>query len=568
MILTGQTSTHQSIYPQSGFSFEMDTSSMRDLNLTFLGPTGLSGKFQFFSGKIYNPSGLFISTYNTGQPLNFLLNYATGKYSTWINNTLIEANRSLSTGSATFVSGFSFSGRTPGTSEYSVSIYGNRPGLYFSPLTTQDLQNFSGYVLVTGQMAQMYSVTPTNATGQVLTTNRFNSGNYYISGQSGRFTSGSTVSADFVFDFGLHSEELIISYDFGLTPTGYINLSSEESQTGIFDIRRQYQDLSATLVWQAPTSFETYLEFLYRSGYTDIYATGHGTGLYSGYVSGSGFITGTSISGFCNTGYFYQYTGTRPTGLSPSLMVTGTGSVFAYATGQIVSYYQVMVTGYEATSVGLGIDNTTGWLSGYITGMVGPGSGTYHFYQSISGRPRGTGLGHWSGQYTQGNGSHSGYYHSPDNPSSVYLSVENGGYSDQENYLGIIDFTGVLATTMRNYPSSGSFTGTVRSDLIYSTGRSLITGFNFFTGEYNELTGVYSYVTGNFTNFYLSYGYNLTSGTLRASQGINASGVFSVGARMTYDQNIPWGVVDYARIHARNSNGHSVYLDTYGYSVG
>lgn len=566
MFLTGRQLLTQRVYPQTGFTLNMYSPEMKDMDLTFIGSGSYTGVYSFTEGKIYNHTGQIIGLYNSGDPFSFRLNFETGRVSSWIGDSLAESYKTFSSQNG-LITGLSFSGKYSGSSEYNISLYGSLPGLYFSPLRTDDLINFTGFIRATGYQTQLYSISPEDSIGTVTTTAPFNSGNYSIVGISGRYTSGSQINTDFIFDFGKINYTVPIEYNLSISPSGFVNLSSEESVTGQFDIQRQYQDFNVNFAWSIPNEASIYLQFVERSGYTNIYASGLGTGLYSGYISGSGFITGNSISGYCQSGYFYQYTGTLPTGISPSLLVTGTGVTYAYATGELVAYYRIMVTGYEATSIGPGIDNTTGWISGYITGNVGPGSGRYHFYQQISGRPPGTGYGHWSGSYSQGNYSHSGYYNSPDNPTSVYLASDFGGYSEEQNYLGVIDFTGVLATNMYDYLGNGMFTGIASSQLIYSTSKSLITGFNLLTGEYNEMSGSYSYVSGLFVNFGEIYGYDIVNGIVSQLDNTIFSGVYPVGIRMTYDQNLPWGVTDKAKLYVATNNSLEI-IDVYGYSVG
>lgn len=566
MILTGASSYSQTFYPQSNFSYSFQTDRMDNFVLTFTGPTGAAGAFKFDSGKIYDTNGNFFSSYATGAPLKFDFAYNTGRYSTWINDDLKSTNRAFYTGSGQMLTGFSMSGYRD--IELGVSLYGQRPGLYFSPLETEDGVNFTGYVRVTGAAASLYSITPNNGSGFTITSNPFTSGNYRISGQN--FGSGYEIPTTFLFDFGSHQETLSTVINPDNSPTGYITIGSDASVTGDFgfgDI--QYQDFSVVSSWSAAANFETYVRFLYRSGYTTIYGTGIGTGNYSGYISGSGYLTGTSITGYISQGYYNQLHSTISTGFAP-IMATGEGSIFYYATGLVTYDYFIPAYAYEQDTDGAGnpgglYSYCTGYLSGTLTGTVGPGSGKYVFNSTITGFPVLYNNQYFTGGFDGGNGTGNFGYYGDNNGSADYYW--NGDIVTRTIYTGQVSYTG-YAYGEYTVAGSGGFTGQVESGYIYSTDTGLITGFNLFTGELYIQTGEFAYVTGNYYDYRLNGHRN--TGYLRKSADSISEGVYQIGARITYDRNIPWGVSDYIEFTARISGGGyesttTVYPD--GYSL-
>ncbi len=562
MILTGFNKVTGKFYSSTGLYSVFQTDSMQDCSLTFLGPTGHSGTFRFDKGKIYDTSGLFISTYNSGNPLKFEFAYETGKYTTWVNEELISANRMFHSNATTTLTGYVFSGGYTGNLDLSFSFYGNRPGLYFSPLRTSNLINFSGYILVTGAPAELLSFEPYNATVVTTPLGKFTSGNYSLSGAY--FNSGSIVNTDFYFDFGLHNQDLLINvFNTGI-PTGVINaaVGGNAYTTGSLGEYVQYNNGSVFSFWPASTNFETYLQFLYRSGTTTFYGTGLGTGYYSGTLVGSGYLNSRNLTGYLFTGYYKQLNSTVATGIPLQLITTGAGALFVYSTGQIIYRYSVPATGIERiiAAQGNGDDFTTGYLTGSLTGYVGQGSGTYRFKQAVIGRPYfNTGGYYFRGSHPGGSGANTGYYHTSINTTSHY-----GESSSPAVYTGYIDQVVTLTANMYNYPGLGVMTG-FRPLSIYATSTGLITGFNLLTGSYAELTGSFSYVNSFLYN-YADNGFRTGGYVKKSTTDSIGEGVHTVGLRILYDQNVPWDVRDYVRLSAKNQYTGS-YLILEGRSI-
>ena len=436
MNITGGITSSYRFFSQSGFSMNVSTDSMDAFIFKIFGPS-LTGAFSFYSGKCYDTSGRLFNSYTSGAPFFFKFAYETGKYSSWINDDLCAANQNFatSTGLGTnALTGFSFSGAR--NMSLGVSLYGTRPDLYFSPLSSTDGINYTGFIRVSGgNSSYLYSIFPENGSGVAITSNPFTSGNYYISGSN--LSSGSVVNTTFYFDFGAYNTDLSLQIPNSLVPSGYNLISSQNSQTGLDGSNNyvQYQDFVLTTVWPEQIYYETYLQFLYRSGYTTIYSTGVGTGYYSGYISGSGTLSSETLSGNVNTGYYRQLNYTVGTGFSSRLM-TGEGDKFFYATGLVTYNYLIPAYAYE-----LGTDFSwyycTGYIEGTLTGNVLIGdSGRYIFSQYVTGSPSFYNGQYFTGEKNGGDGAvNFGYYNASTNPLSEYQDTD-------QFYTGFVSYTG------------------------------------------------------------------------------------------------------------------------------
>lgn len=564
MTLTGLQGFSQSFYPTYGFSLSMETEAMDNMILTLRGPSGASGTIKFANGKIHDTSGNFFGSYISGAPLDFDIAYNSGRYSTWIGGDLHSANRMLYTGQTQYLTGLYMSGERD--IDMSLSFYGTRPSLYFSPLSTTDNINFTGFVRITGFSGSLSYIDPHNASGFLLSSNPFTSGNYYISGLN--FTSGSTINTDFHFDFGVHNEDLTIESSNAYTTSGYINFSSVDSVTGSYlGNYVHYQDLITTSVWPVNSSFETYLQFIERTGYTTMSGSGLGTGTYSGFVSGSGWITGLSLSGYAYTGY-YRQGDTIQTELIPGgFMITGSGQIFKYATGQVVYNYKVLAysLAYDVSPnfFGESLDSlgnyyrAFAYITGSVTGMVGESNtGTYIFNVPVTGFPvynasAGTLFTGWfvmpDFPYT-GVGGNSGYYDFTLNPGSRIID-------NDVLYTGVLVATGHAQQTFSGYLGTGQITGSAPYNM-YSTSTGLMSGFNILTGQSHLFTGTNAYVMSNFYN-YRTNGW-LNNGYIRKSSLDSISGgVYTIGTKVTYDRLGPAGTTSFVRLHAYNTGGGS-----------
>lgn len=550
MIITGNNSYTYEIYPQSGMSAVFKTDRMKDFSLRILTNSGGSYYQDFifesgrgFIGNSQTTGGYnYVVGYKQAAPFEFEFRYDTGRYSFYNNGEIKLANKQILNSQTVqsysikpTITGFVFSGIGSDNMTGSFEVYGRQPGVYFSPIT-QYLSNsglYSGYIIISGDAAKLNYITPLNGYQYSIPSSSFTSGNYIITGLN--FGSGATVNTDFNFNFGTVNTDLVFYIPNTGVAGGYLNLSASSEGTILSGLPNptQYKDYIATNLVGTTANFQPYLEFLYRSGDMLISGTGTMTGTLTGYISGSGYLygtgTGTTYQGFYNQrGVTYALPNFH-SGYTESMIQ------FVYGTGQIVYNYNILATGIEwVFSPGLN-DNTTGRLTGTLTGTILDGSGYYHFYQTITGRPQ-----FWSGAYQTGNQAIGEYYNNgaPSSPDSRY----DNNYESQ-NYTGninlIVYWTGNVSKTVTQ-----PFTGTYQSG-VYSTASGYITGFNLLTGNPSLLTGTPEFVYSNYYN-YTGNG-NVSTRFLIKSAIPRTAGIYEYGIRMTYDRNVPEGVSDYYR---------------------
>lgn len=552
MIITGLTTNTQYFYPQSSMSIGLSTDSMSDFKMKLWGSGG-TGTFSFQNGKIFNPETGFIGSYSRDNPFSFSLNYKTGLYSTWVNSNLTSASQSLRDISGyipTSVTGISFENLSSTNLNLNASLYGGIPDLTFSSLTTSNLIHFTGTVSVAGSPARLYSVDPVNAYQVSVPATGFTLGTYVLSGQN--FASGSTINADFNFDFGTVNKDLTVNYSQSLSSLGYITIASYGSVFQSSPVE-QYDDYIITSTWNDTSNFQVYIEHMYREGYLLATGTGVGTGVVGGYVTGSGYVNGL-VSGYINSGTYATPAGNINATFVPPLLATGTISKLVYATGQLVYSYITMASGIEGIllSVGGGIDVTSGYIVGTVTGTVGPGSGCFVFDQVVYGRPE-----NWAGSRNRGNNRNDGY----NSPSANFDSEYEPSYSTYD-YSGRVTATGYLYA-YATAPATGSFTGGTQL-YYYSDTTSLINAFNLFTGDSAKLTGTNAYVQSNYYDF-AANGYRGTGVVKKPAIPIGRS-IYQIGAKITFDRSSPYGTKDYYKFIVKNE--YQTYTITgIGYSL-
>jgi hypothetical protein len=525
-------------------SARFETDSMKDLSLRML--TNSGGNYYqdiyFQSGKVFAGNSMttgglmnFVANYRKDSPFDFEIKYKSGKYSFYCNNIINLANKQIlnsqviqDSAAKPLITGFLFSGRGEGLTG-SLSVYGDTPGLYFSPLYSYQSQTglYSGYIIISGHPGRLNSISSDNAFQFSIPSSLFTSGDYILSGLN--FSSGAFINADFDFNFGTISQYIYFDINQNNNPGSFINFSSTSDGIYYSGLPHpvQYQDYISTASFGEDSSFQPSLEFLYRSGNILISGTGTMTGYLTGYISGSGYLYGTA------TGYTYNGTYSQRGAVInlPNFneSYTGNFSEFAFGTGYVVYNYDIPVTGRERYIFGAD-DSTTGRLTGILTGLIGPGSGYYDFYQYITGRPV-----YWSGSYQTGDQSIGEYY----SPSSLVSEYVND--YELENYTGLINrrvyWTGYVSKL-----ETSPFTGNYVSGF-YSNNSGYISGFNLLTGDPGVLTGDFSYVYDNYYNY---TGNSNVSGRFLIKEPIYASrGVYEYGLRVTYDRNIPQEVSDY-----------------------
>lgn len=555
MIITGTNSYIYEIYHQSGMSARFVTDSMKGVRVRALTNSGGNyyQDFIFNSGKVFAGNSLTTGGYNlvggyiSGAPMSFDFRYDQGRYSFYLNDTVkIAGKQILNSQSAQpltekpTITGFLLSGIDSGNLTGYMEILGTKPGVYFSDLYPYNYPSqtglYSGWVIISGLPAKMYSVDPSNGYQYTIPSTSFTSGNYIISGIN--YGSGATVNTDFNFNFGSINTDLRFAISSTNTPTGFLSVSQPGFGVTYSGLPNpiQYTDYSALNFIPNTGNFQSYLEFLYRSGDMIITGTGTMTGNMTGYISGSGYLYGSG-TGYTSNGTYSQRGQTLT--LNPFVR-SYTGALsprFVYGTGYVYYDYDILVTGVEMLDGSFALDNTTGRLTGRLTGYINDGSGYYNFNQIITGRPQ-----FWSGGFQTGN-QVAGEYYKDLHPSSV---------SEYHSFLSTVNYTGSVNATVywtgitsRSYTED--FTGSFTSG-VYSTNSGYITGFNLLTGNPYITTGDYQFVYNNYYN-YTGNGHVSGRFIKKALADSKTNGIYEYGMRITHDRNLPNGVYDFYKFY-------------------
>lgn len=548
MIITGTGAYTYDFYYQSGMSAKFQTDSIKDMSVRFLTNSGgnyyydlifKSGKI--FAGKSLTSGGMnLIGGYAENSNINFEFRYGSNKCSLYINEKIkmsewqILHSQTLQTTENPYITGIRFSGGTNQNVTGSLEIFGDQPGVNFSNLYEYNYPSqtgyYSGYVYITGQPGILNKIIFNNGYQYQIPSTQFNSGNYIISGLN--FASGSSINADFYFNFGKINTDLYFYIPSTRIAAGFLNVSQSDSDITYSGMPYPYQytDYSVTNTITNTGNFRVYLEFLNRSGDMTISGTGTITGNLTGYLSGSGYIYGSG-TGFTTYGYYSQrgqqiLINNFNSGYSREMIPR-----FVYPTGEIVYPYIIMATGTEDSFSGPVF--TSGYISGYLTGILNDGSGKYNFVGYVTGRPK-----IWNGVFPTGNQSTGGYYYTQDT-NSYYLDT----YSSQ-NYTGFIDqtvyWTGIYSKQFTEQFSQIYYSG------FSSTNSGYISRFDLKTGSLEVLTGDYNYVNSNYYS-YTGHG-NLSGRYLIKTATPVGPGVYQYGIRVSYDRNIPQEMKDSYKI--------------------
>ena len=484
---------------------------------------GLSGDgntpihFLFSKGKIYDPSGNQVYSYNSGDAVNISGNFSGDQssnkqyYNYYIDNELA----SLSGESQGYLVEKFFANTTGCKFDTSLSLKAGDAASYniTMPSSFRERTNFTGTLtnntslgnvkILSGQVKS-----PVGDYLDFIFTGHDYSNNTNVTAASG----GGTVNlviypSGGLFKNGPYGVELDLYTNFGKITTGFTVDSLPEKEYGYFLTNSEEIDevfvsgTSADSVYSGGNAYEArtgtidtvyqarrdgnaltggYLDhrLVYVNGYTgDIFTGENGGGIYS---SGSGNLTGSGIiigSGYIESGATGEYNlsgvdvfeGSTPN--TSGLSITGnndaTGRFYWYATGSGSVDYSVTATGYSILSGVGGLSGTTVITTGAITGTITEtgigGSGTA--YASNSGQEYGSRIfaANVSGEPT----------------SKKSIDYPNSGLQSGESLIHTGYFSGnVLATgTFQDITGSGNYSG-------YLTGytKTFENTFNFLTG--------------------------------------------------------------------------------------
>lgn len=385
MILTGYNT--RSIADQTGiigFNFSINSPSV-----TTPISVGISGtntlKFTLNNGKIYDNNNNFVESYSVNSNINISGQLGQSSYDYYIYGNLIGQQCSIASG---IYNSIFFNNPSQNLIDFDAIISGAVPNYYISNSGVFTGNSVVGQILnnTTGTNFRIFDVAISNS-GSPFYISSFSTGNINSNSPGNFIIDSSTGNAISTF------LPLVFYTDFGPVNVGF-SVSGNGIQSSLSYL---------TLAPPNPTGIQNndtlnFISYFSRlPGACQInaylsYVSGTTGNIYKQIPSGNP-IASISFSGaVTGCGLFSGYTTGWVTGVDPKLNIpiSGTGSAFYYnnfcATGQTILYYCQIGSGYVNTG-----DNTTtaatGFISGYLTGIVNTGSGYYQFNQLVSGAP-------------------------------------------------------------------------------------------------------------------------------------------------------------------------------------
>jgi hypothetical protein len=398
------------IFQQTGaFSMSGDF-TLLDINTIFeFGVSGSSGTnsktaIKFSGSKFFDSNNRMIGSYVAGEPLRGLLSTTPTHYSFYFNGQpVIYGQPRDNTGYVEYFFAASYTGQT----SFSYQVKGDLPNF--------SVTNFIPFVNdPTSLTGWFYNNSHANIkiyTGELLNDDYFSVN--FTTGDIGTGASGAIVFTPNVTGLGgVYPIPFNLYTNFGIVKTGTTLSGYQEINNGYlmdvvgrsivdFDTSENYfikissfsGDLSGVVYLQHVSGSGMVRELTNYSGYS--------TGLATGAISESGFLTFTqNISGTGQGGIYGSESG----------IFTGNVSIFKWATGLVSSTISVQATGY---GTGVGYSGlATGFINIPVSGIVLDGSGSLLITGLITGNPTSSyNLYPWFTQEATG----AIYYNTPEN---------------------------------------------------------------------------------------------------------------------------------------------------------
>lgn len=378
---------YRSISDQTGvvdFSFLINTPSMNN-ELIF----GLSGtrnfQFRMFNGKVFDNENNFVDSYQVGVDTIISGQIGNRSYDYWINNLLVGQERPIGSGEYRYIT---FNNKSNILVEFDATIQGNKPSYQISQtgyflgsnitgniLNLSPVKEFRIFDILINQSGTPFSIS-SFTTGNISST-----GNFVINSNTGNISSYN-LPLIFYSNFGPISADYFISGN-GFPATDFYLFVAPDDQ---FVLQNSYEVDYDLYFSNLPQNCGINIKLSYVSGITgEIFTTiptgGNFMAPFSGLVTGC-----TEVSGYY-TGTITGYDAAR------QISVSGSGQGFLVntfcATG-LVSLYWGPMNSYGLVNTGDGVPTSaTGLISGYLSGVVLPGSGCFTFPATIvSGYPQ------------------------------------------------------------------------------------------------------------------------------------------------------------------------------------
>lgn len=452
--------TYKNIYTQSGNSFSLagdlvinNQSSSGKLDI------GLSGTSNFVlsfgSGKILDHKKRFVETYRINEPISFSLNFDNNKNDIYINNKPVSFSNN-------FPYKFEriFVNTNGPTGTLTTIISGATPNFSVNKTGTMDSNGIitGNFVLNdAGKKLEIYDIENLDAGNGVV----LHCINNPFSGSCALNWSGDIEKT------GIYSHNFILKTNGGDLQTG-ITISNLSGVTGgylnFFPLAEELNETLSLNGLQSSTGF--YIASMFENtqltelDFSLTYVSGSGasvfnltgvssssTGYLYGNITGSGYLTGFSVSG----DIYYN------SGVSGHCLTTGYGRTLGYATGTFSKNWTSNVTGSGWYMVGDTPSGnpilSTGIISGTVTGTITGQNGRVAYSQAISGYPTvvssASGTISGSGLFL---GTNNGYITGSGDYSGIYSNVTQSG---ECTYSGDKLFTDVWKLQTGGYVNSG-----------------------------------------------------------------------------------------------------------------
>lgn len=461
----GETKSRDVYLQDDNYNIEFDFLKTSDDFHIYLQKSGGSevSNVWFKSSAILDSTFLGFATYDIGSPLTFRVKRS-GQYI----NYFLDNSLKMSFPEHTYYQGEfdNISIYNGGSSELQLNMRfcGRSGDVSFGRISTEDYINFTGIIINNASGTKLLGITGGGS--------GFSFPGYISAGATGIYSfysdilnSSTSTSLDFDFDFGKITPTCQVYNPYyssgsgtGFTDFGMVDSFIEEGGLVNFyfsDYNTDDRNLAVSL------------DYVKRYGQTYYSGTGYGTGNFSGYINGSGYVESYDmvghISGFLGSGY---------------------GTKFIFASGQVVADFSVQVIGYEAGNLSTG----TIWI--IATGIVPANtSGYYNFVGNIVSTPI---ISMWDGGVNLSpTGLYTGSYNFNKNAvqnvtESYAANILMGGSSSDSAMPNIYDLfrlkTGVLSYSGVDYYNNGYFTSSSFSNSV-----------SLSAGEFYDMEGSISY---------------------------------------------------------------------------
>lgn len=347
--------------------------------------------------------------------------------------------------------------------DINLSLELKTPNITLTPISTSDQIIYSGSIIIDNKYANIYSISGYNnllvGSGVSVTGVSNYSYNYLVSGDY--FGNDDSIPIQIKTNFGEYIQYVTTDVNDDVD-TGYLNFYGDDRVLTTGD--NDYLSFTVSYYWTNEKPLTVKMYHTQSDSEVMITGSGIGTGIFTGYLNGSGTLYSENTVGYL---------------ISTSVLGTGSSSGYFYTTGDLIYEPFVTVSGLEG-----GIQST-GVIQFSLTGIVNTiDSGRYLFNQSLTGTPL------LSYNYLGIVSSPTGLYSGQVNTGiilSKYMSIESTGFMNSasgiaNDYpLDINNFNLITGNEDFSVSKDFSLEGYVDSSGFYNSGN--VNGYYEFYGR-------------------------------------------------------------------------------------